>query len=98
MSNEKENKNESPESSQPEQAKEESSVQEIVPEKKKKCKKVFARNPMPSDTPQRQAYKALIARQKNYVREKQTNTQGIRLDKLSFGTLRRYQYYFKLDR
>lgn len=26
------------------------------------------------------------------------NTHGIRLDKLSFGTLRRYQYFFKLDK
>ena len=26
------------------------------------------------------------------------NTHGIRLDKLSYGTLRRYQYFFKLDK
>ena len=32
-----------------------------------------------------------------YVR-KQTSTNGIRLDKLSFGTLRRYQYFFGLDK
>lgn len=29
---------------------------------------------------------------------KQINTNGIRLDKLSFGTLRRYQYFFGLDK
>ena len=34
---------------------------------------------------------------KAYIK-KQVNTQGIRLDKLSFGTLRRYQYYFGLDK
>ena len=26
------------------------------------------------------------------------NTSGIRLDKLSFGTLRRYQYFFGMDK
>ena len=48
-----ENKNESPESSQTEKVKEEESVsvQEVVPEKKKRGKKVFARNPMPTHTP-----------------------------------------------
>ena len=47
-----ENKNESPEpeSSQTDKAKEES-VQEVAPEKKKRGKKVFARNPMPTHTP-----------------------------------------------
>lgn len=29
---------------------------------------------------------------------KSINTDGIRLDKLSFGTLRRYQYFFGLDK
>ena len=29
---------------------------------------------------------------------KHVNTNGIRLDKLSFGTLRRYQYFFGLDK
>lgn len=29
---------------------------------------------------------------------KKTITNGIRLDKLSFGTLRRYQYFFGLDK
>lgn len=32
-----------------------------------------------------------------YMR-KSINTDGIRLDKLSFGTLRRYQYFFGLDK
>ena len=48
-----ENKNESPESPQTvnEKAQEESmAVQEIVPEKKKRGKKVFPRNPMPKST------------------------------------------------
>lgn len=31
-------------------------------------------------------------------KRKTTNTDGIRLDKLSFGTLRRYQYFFGLDK
>ena len=46
-----ENKDESPESPQTvnEKAQEES-VQEIVPEKKKRGKKVFPRNPMPKST------------------------------------------------
>ena len=31
-------------------------------------------------------------------KRKPVNTNGIRLDKLSFGTLRRYQYFFGLDK
>mmetsp|Transcript_14765 Transcript_14765/g.25119 ORF Transcript_14765/g.25119 Transcript_14765/m.25119 type:complete len:121 (-) Transcript_14765:65-427(-) len=52
-------------------------------------KKVKPRCPMPPRPPR--------VEKQQYVR-KQTNTNGIRLDKLSFGTLRRYQYYFGLDK
>ena len=36
--------------------------------------------------------------QKKVYTRRQINTNGIRLDKLSFGTLRRYQYFFGLEK
>ena len=54
-------------------------------------KKVKPRNPMPL------LVKKNKPKQVPYMR-KSINTDGIRLDKLSFGTLRRYQYFFGLDK
>ena len=59
------------------------------PGKEKSTKKVKPRCPMP--------VRAKREPKPPYVR-KQTSTNGIRLDKLSFGTLRRYQYFFGLDK
>ena len=52
-------------------------------------KKVQPRCPMPARKPRQP---------KPEYKRKPINTNGIRLDKLSFGTLRRYQYFFGLDK
>ena len=52
-------------------------------------KRVFPRCPMPKRPP-----KPI----KPEYKKKPVNTNGIRLDKLSFGTLRRYQYFFGMDK
>ena len=58
---------------------------------RKSRKKVKARNPMPilinPNKPKKVPYK-----------RKPINVNGIRLDTLTFGTLRRYQYFFGLDK
>lgn len=52
-------------------------------------KKVQLRCPMPIFVPKPK---------KPEYKRKPINTNGIRLDKLSFGTLRRYQYFFGQDK
>lgn len=52
-------------------------------------KKVQPRCPMPARKPKET---------KSEYKRKPINTNGIRFDKLSFGTLRRYQYFFGLDK
>lgn len=55
----------------------------------KSTKKVKPRCPMPVRKPREP---------KPEYKRRQINTNGIRLDKLTFGTLRRYQYFFGLDK
>ena len=62
-----------------------------IDNQRKMRKKVKPRNPMP------QLMKKEKPKQIPYQR-KEVNMNGIRLEKLSFGTLRRYQYFFKLDK
>jgi hypothetical protein len=57
--------------------------------KQASTKKVFPRCPL--------TVRSQKAPKQEYKR-KPVNTNGIRLDKLSFGTLRRYQYFFGLDK
>ena len=57
----------------------------------KSTKKVKPRNPMPN------LIKKKPEKGAPYVR-KFINTGGIKFDKLTFGTLRRYQYFFGLDK
>ena len=59
----------------------------VLEAEKPSTKKVFPRKPMPVYKRREQV--------PTYIR-KQARTDGLRLDKLSFGTLRRYAYYFKL--
>ena len=63
--------------------------EENIQNKIKSTKKVFPRNPMPVWKPK--------PKKPTYVR-KQISNNGVRLDKLTFGTLRRYQYFFKMDK
>ena len=57
----------------------------------KSTKKVRARNPMPV------LVKKKPERGGPYKRQ-EFNTGGIKFDKLTFGTLRRYQYFFGIDK
>ena len=62
---------------------------EEIRDKSKSTKKVFPRCAMTIRPPRPP---------KPDYKRRQINTNGIRLDKLSFGTLRRYQYFFGIDK